>query len=65
MTKRFSITIEGEYDFTVEELWPDGDAPENPTAADVRQLIKDSGGVRAVIRDWGLDMDLHVHAEAS
>lgn len=60
MKKRFRITIDCEYEFDADELWVDGDVPTAPTAADVRQLIKDSGGVRAIVRDWDLTLDLLV-----
>lgn len=58
--KKFRITIDSEHEFDISELWPDGDAPESPTAADVRQLVKDSGGVRAIVRDWDLTLDMFV-----
>lgn len=37
--KQFSISIESDATFFVEEIWPDGDAPENPTADDVRKAL--------------------------
>jgi hypothetical protein len=52
-TFRISISID-EY-FTKEELWPDGDAPENPTAKDIVELIRKCGGVKRIIEDWNLD----------
>lgn len=55
MSKRFEIMYEVSAELTVEELWPDGDAPANPTAADVYGLIKSSGGFVRVLRDWNLE----------
>lgn len=47
--------------FLYEELWPDGDGPENPTEGDVRQLIAESGGPSVVIEEWGVDYNLETH----
>lgn len=50
---------------TVSELWPDGDAPENPTTADVLALVKKCGGAKQILDDWDLlyDIDLYVDGE--
>jgi hypothetical protein len=62
MTKKFTITFSVDVTLTVDELWPDGDAPENPTVDAVRELIEDSGGIFKVIDDWNLSDrdDYHV-----
>jgi len=39
---------------TPRDLWPDGDWPEAPTAADVRQVIAGTGP-RLVLTDWDTD----------
>ncbi len=52
--KQFQITYTVDVTLDASELWPDGDAPENPTAADVRKLIQKSGGIYRVIDDWNL-----------
>ena len=59
---RFSLDYSGSAVLTVDELWPDGDAPENFTEDDVRELIDDHGGPVAILRDWSMDdcLDLHV-----
>ena len=33
--KSFTITFDGSATLTVDEVWPDGDAPANPTLLDV------------------------------
>lgn len=38
----------------VDEIWPDGDAPVEPTVADVQELIEEEG-LRTVMRDWGFE----------
>lgn len=47
----FLISL-GETELTVEEVWPDGDAPENPTAEDVATAMRSSRG--PVLSDWNL-----------
>jgi hypothetical protein len=61
--KRFRISIDIESVLSVEQLWPDGDAPENPTADDVKALIDKCGGID-IIEDWNLadDFDIDVTA---
>ena len=58
--KRFTITIESTVTLLADEIWPDGDAPENPTEQDVRDLVAAHGGPVRVLRDWSLaDEDLY------
>ena len=45
----------GEETLTVDEIWPDGDAPENPTAEDVMGEIRKCGSVSRCVIDWNLD----------
>jgi hypothetical protein len=52
--KKFRITFTVDVFLGVDAIWPDGDAPENPTADDVRELIEDEGGIVRVIDDWNL-----------
>lgn len=52
--KRFAITYEVHCVLTVSQLWPDGDAPGNPTAIDVEGLIADEGGYLAILSEWNL-----------
>lgn len=52
--KRFRVTIEFEALFTVNELWPGGDAPDNPSKADVEALVAEGGGTD-IIDSWGFD----------
>lgn len=53
--KTFCLRYDIDVTMTVEELWPDGDAPAEPTVADVEALIKSCGGWRRIINDWDLD----------
>jgi hypothetical protein len=53
--KRFRLSYTMTADLAVEQLWPDGDAPANPTAQDVERLISRCGGWQRVLRSWNLD----------
>jgi len=52
-TPNFSV-IFPEVQLTVEEIWPDGNAPENPTAEDVVAQMRATGSVSNVMSEWGL-----------
>jgi len=52
--KRFQIIYIVDATLDADALWPDGDAPENPTADDVRELIENEGGILRVIDEWNL-----------
>lgn len=57
MTQTFNIYIDFSADLTVSEIWPDGDAPENPTSKDV--MAKLMGGDKwcshtQVLEEWGM-----------
>lgn len=63
--KSFDIWIEGPiWPLTVEEIWPDGDAPENPSAEDVIEAMKSYGSSSMVIRDWNFDDGLVIHVDS-
>jgi hypothetical protein len=52
--KHFHIEWGGEETLTVEEIWPDGDAPENPTVDDVIEVMRKSGSISRLCQDWNL-----------
>ncbi len=54
----FHFSISSEVSFEVEEIWPDGNAPANPTVDDVLAVIKKDGGRRHVLETWNLIDDL-------
>lgn len=45
---------------SIDEVWPDGGAPENPTAEDVAARMQEDGGFHRVVRDWNLLSELDV-----
>lgn len=67
----FSISFP-DVELAPEEIWPDGNAPENPTAEDVvAQMRKHCGGVGRLLPEWNLTPEsvevcgLHDHSKAS
>jgi hypothetical protein len=50
----FSVDLGSAY-LTVEDVWPDGDAPEHPTAQGVvEQMRRTSPSVYTIVSEWGL-----------
>lgn len=39
---------------SVADVWPDGDAPENPTPEDVAAVMRAHGGFHGVISGWNV-----------
>ncbi len=63
--KIITITLTRDEDFEVDELWPDGDAPEVIDEKAVRDLIRDHRGAEG-IRDWfprPADIDVYVRSK--
>lgn len=50
-----SIHVEADYNLSVNEIWPDGDAPDEITAEAVKAVMLQSGSRREVLNDWCLD----------
>lgn len=59
-TKTFHFSIEADVSLDVDEIWPDKNAPENPTLEDVIAVIRKDGGMRAVLEEWGLQNDIRL-----
>jgi len=51
----FVISVTYEEEFGIEELWLNGDTPENPTSDDVLKLISRCGGADRIVQDWNFD----------
>jgi hypothetical protein len=60
--KSFTISFSGECPLTLAEIWPDGDAPANPTSQDVVDRIKATCGdsLSAFFSEWNLEGDVEV-----
>jgi hypothetical protein len=54
---RFELRYEVTATIEARDLWPDGDVPADPTAADVEALISKDGGWHRVLIDWNLGLD--------
>lgn len=52
----FEINFTGGVVLKTDEIWPDGDAPESPTALDVLRCIQDStNSVSDLLQNWNLE----------
>lgn len=58
-----TIAIEAFHDLTVEQVWPDGDAPDAPTADDVMALLQ-RHGLWHGLRDWSLGFEVTITVNA-
>jgi len=54
MSRVFRIDFRSTFTLSDRDLWPDGDAPEDPTVEDVAARLEAYGGARRVIMDWNL-----------
>lgn len=54
---RVSLVYEKTFDLKLEQIWPDGGAPENPTEDDVLAVIEDCGGFMRILDEWGLTIE--------
>ena len=52
--KKFKLSYVVQCELTVDDLWPDGGAPEKPTPMHVRELIRRDGGIYEVLNEWNL-----------
>lgn len=55
--RSFYVEWGGTADLSVDEIWPDGNAPENPTRDDVIAVMQQSGSVARLCRDWSLEVE--------
>lgn len=56
--KTFHFSIECDVSLDVSDIWPNKNAPDDPTLADVLEAIRKAGGAAQIIRDWSLADDL-------
>ena len=57
----FSIELDASLDLSIQEIWPDGDAPDNPTVDDVLKVLSNHGSVGTVLGDWGFSPEWRVY----
>lgn len=61
----FNISIEGgDFALSVDDVWPDGDAPADPTPLDVARAMARSGTVSSVLCEWGFLDDITIDVTA-
>jgi len=60
-----TVSVVADFDLSVHDIWPDGDAPEVVTAEVVAQRMEADGTKSRVLADWGLfpalDVTVHVN----
>lgn len=61
--RSWTITIEAEEPINVDEVWPDGDAPSDPTAEDVAKVMRQHGPKMRTLHDWMLDVGIVVKVD--
>lgn len=61
--KTFTFEVSATMEVDADEIWVDGDGPEDPTLEDVLEEIKKCGGAQSVIYDWNLTEDLDLTVE--
>jgi hypothetical protein len=60
MSKRFIFSVQTDHVLSVDEIWPNGDAPENPTAEDARlRLINYRYDLGQGLADWNIGPTKH------
>lgn len=57
MAKAFYLEWGGNASLTIDEIWPDGNAPESPTRDDVIAEMQKAGSVYSLCRDWNLQIE--------
>lgn len=60
MSKSFCISVGDEAFLTVDEIWPDGNAPDDPTPEDVIRQIKETSSRHNFATDWGFQQHVEV-----
>lgn len=62
--REFFVDIEASVVLGLDDIWPDGDAPENPTAEDVAALMRKCGSKHRVLDEWDLVGELTITVSA-
>jgi hypothetical protein len=62
MEAKFYIDVGGGATLSADEIWPEGNAPENPTVDDVVERIQSrwANNARGFIEDWNFASDMSV-----
>jgi hypothetical protein len=61
VSARFFVDIDTPtIELGIHDIWPDGDAPDNPTVQDVVAVMRRCGSRSQVLSDWCLDAELRI-----
>ena len=61
--KTFTIYYIGETTLSLNAIWPDGNAPKNPTAQDVLDRMQEEGSKIQMLDSWNMQDDILVTVE--
>lgn len=61
--RKFRVSFDGEIMLTSDQIWPDGDGPDEPTAIDVAALMRREGTICTLLQEWNLDDALDVYVD--
>ena len=54
--KRFTLDLSMSVTLDLNQIWPDGDAPENPTPEDVLEALRDTdSNLFRALEEWNLE----------
>jgi len=56
VSKRFIFGVQTDHVLTIDEIWPDGDAPDDPTPEDARKAFLEQYrySICRGLEDWGI-----------
>lgn len=61
--KRFIFSVQVDHVLSIDEIWPGGDAPENPTSEDAREVFLShcyhDNDILPGLEEWNLTIDKH------
>jgi hypothetical protein len=56
----FNLHFRGTVRLSEDQIWPDGDGPENPRSKDITNLIENTySNMGDLITDWSLEKEIH------
>jgi hypothetical protein len=60
--KRFIFSVQVDHVLSIDDIWPDGDAPEDPTPEDAREVFLNyccDHDILGGLESWNLVIDKH------
>lgn len=57
----FDFEVTGNWTLSIHQIWPDGDAPEDPTTEDVIERVAKYGNSARFSREWCMEPSVYVN----